>query len=147
MTWKFSLFWEILLAILCKFIAIKLHNSLEAMQRTLILLCLQEFSYIMDDSMFISEVLCLYQTFTDCVSSQYTFWYVDMSDVTKSYETHLDFAAFFFENFHIFDDYSCLKCWKFTKLLQIVCLINTLTLICQYTRLDCRLCRFFGLLF
>ena len=42
-----------------------------------------------------SEVLFLHQTFTDCMSDQFThFWYVNMPDVTASYETFLDYNIF-----------------------------------------------------
>ena len=46
-----------------------------------------------------------YQTFTECVSNQYTLWYVDMSDVTVSFGTPISFWV----------DYSCLKSLNFHK--------------------------------
>ena len=50
---------------------------------------------------------------------------MSMSDVTASYGMPIDFIAFFKEFSYIIDDYSSLKGSVFTKLAQIVYLINT----------------------
>ena len=62
-----------------------------------------------------------------------------MSDITANRKTPLDFIAFFKEFLFINGDYSCLEYFNFTKLSQIICLINTLTLIYRHARCNCKL--------
>ena len=81
------------------------------------------FSYIIIDH------LCLnfHQTFTNCVSNQY--------DVSK-YQMWLQFMKCLLILLRLLqfllkiDEYWCLNCCISTKLLRIVCLINTFILIC-----------------
>ena len=107
---------------------------LQVMERLLILLRVLSI-FIHFWRTFMSELLYLHQTFTDCVSNQY--WYVKMSDMTSSYGTLLDFIAFLRLNIHrlnIIDDHPWLKYCFITKVSQIVCLINTHILICWHAR-------------
>ena len=60
-----------------------------------------------------------------CVWSIYTFWYIDMPDVTAIYGTPYDFMAFFWLFSYIIIDHSCLNCCIFIKLSLIVYLVNT----------------------
>ena len=50
---------------------------------------------------------------------------------------------------YIIDDHSCLKCYIFTKVSQIMCLIDVHILVCQHAKCDCRFALFenFWLLF
>ena len=47
---------------------------------------------------------------------------------------------------YIIDEYSCLKYCIFTKLSQIVCLINVHILVCQHVKCDCWLWKVFYLI-
>ena len=70
----------------------KCQMYLQGMERSLFLLrflCI----FIHYWRVFMTKVLYLYQTFTDCVSHQC--WYVKMLDVTASYGTSFDFIAVF----------------------------------------------------
>ena len=79
------------------------------------------FSYIIIDH---SCLNCwyLHQTFTDYISNQY--WYINMSIVTVSYGMPLNFITFLLRILNKIDEYSCLKCCIYTKLLWIICLIH-----------------------
>ena len=83
----------------------------------------------------------LYQTFTECVSNQYTFWYNYMPDVTASYGTPFVLLRLFgyFHTLLLCIDIRCLDRSILTKLLLIVYLINTHILIYQSAKCDCRL--------
>ena len=70
------------------------------------------FSYIIFHA-FMSELYIYLLNFHRvCVELMYTFYYVNMPDVT------------FCEFSHVFNNHSCLKCCIFAKLAQTVCLIN-----------------------
>ena len=60
-----------------------------------------------------------------------------MPDVSARYGKCFNFIEFFWVFSYIIDEYSCLKYCIFTKLLQIVCLINIDILECQYLKCDC----------
>ena len=83
-----------------------------------------------------SELLYSSQTFTDCVTGQC--WYVKLPNVTVSYRMSAIFLQFWRILYKI-DEYSCLKWSIFTKLPQIVCLINTHILICWNARCNYKL--------
>ena len=85
---------------------------------------------------FMSELLYPHQTFIDYVSNQY--WYAEMPHVTASYGKSPNFK-FFFRILHNFGEYLYLKYCISTKLLRIVCLINTFILICWYARCNYKL--------
>ena len=74
----------------------------------------------------------LHQTLTEYVSNQYTHFDSDMPDVTVSY-------CIFYESSYIIDEHSCLKYFIFTKLSQIMCLINAHILVYQHAKCDCKL--------
>ena len=56
----------------------------------------------------------------------------------KSWKTHLFYCIFWVFQY-IIVEHSSLKYCIFSKLSQIVCLINVYILICQHTKCDCRL--------
>ena len=62
------------------------------------------------------------------------FLYMEMLDVTASYGMPFDILRFL--GIHIIDDHSCMNYCIFTKLSQIMCLLNIHILICQHDRLD-----------
>ena len=61
-----------------------------------------------------------------------------MPEVTASYGTPLDLIAFFWVFSYIIDDHSRLTYCIFTKLSQIVYLINIHNLVCQLPKCNCR---------
>ena len=79
----------------------------------------------------------LHQTFTECVSIQYTHFrharcYCRLAKALWFYYVFWVFS-------YIIDKNSCLMYFISTKLSQIMCLINLNTLICQHIKCDCRL--------
>ena len=59
-----------------------------------------------------------------------------MPDVTACFGTFFDFIAFFWIFSYTFDEHSCLKYCIFTKVSQIVCIINVHFLVCQHAKYD-----------
>ena len=55
----------------------------------------------------------------------YTFWYINISDVTAGYEMPLVFVALLWIFTHVNNNHSYLKYCMFTKFLPNLCLINT----------------------
>ena len=70
---------------------------LQVMERPLILLRFLVIFIHYYWRVFMTKVLYLYQTFTDCVSNQC--WYVKMPDVTASYGMPLNFITAFLQKF------------------------------------------------
>ena len=88
---------------------------------------------------FVFGVKYLHQTFTECVSNQYTHFDTSICQIwLQVMESHL--ILFLFCVFScILDEDSCLKFFILTKLSQIVTLINVHILVYQYANCDCRL--------
>ena len=68
------------------------------------------------------EVFYLHQTFTDCVSNQYTQCDMSMTNVTVCYGEFSDLIAFLV-NFHVYYIITCFKRYIFIKLSQMVYLV------------------------
>ena len=118
---------------------LKCQMWLQVMERPLILLHFSSI-FIHFWQPFISELLYIHQTFTDCISNQY--WYVKMSDVsdeTANYGMPTNFITFFFKEFCIKLIINVWSIVPFIKLSEIVYLINTHTLICWYARCNYKL--------
>ena len=88
-------------------------------------LCLVTYIFIK-----LSQNVCLIDAYISCIF---------MPDVTAIYGTPLDFIAFFWVFSYIIDEYSCLKYCIFTKLSQIMYLIDVHILVCQHAKYDCML--------
>ena len=88
---------------------------------------------------FMSELLCLHQTFDDCVSNHYEYknWSASQMwlQVIDS-SLILLYFRYFSDNWKL---YSCLKWCISIKLSQVVFRINRPMTICQYARYDCKL--------
>ena len=88
---------------------------------------------------FMSEWLYLHQTFTDYISNQYTHIYIRHARCHSKLWNTFWFYSVFLWILYTIDEYSCVTYGISTKLLRIVCLINTFILIWWYARCNWKL--------
>ena len=77
--------------------------------------------------------------FTKYVSNKYTHFDISISQMWLLVMEHPLILSRFWVFSYIIDDHSCLNYCIFTKLLQIVYLINVHILLCQLAKYNCRL--------
>ena len=92
---------------------------------------------------FMFELLYHHKTFKNYVSDKYSYFDISIYQMWLQVMEGLLILLRFWVFSYIVDEHSCLKYCIFTKLLQIVCLINVHILVCQHAKCDCRLWKVF----